>query len=60
MDVVNVKSKLGSNGYIDKDFAYKRYDLNAISAEQTFEVNVKNEKTLHLGMALPVILSNVT
>ena len=47
MDVVNVKSKLGSNGYIDRDFTYKRYDLNAISAEQTFEVNVKNEKTLH-------------
>lgn len=47
MDMVNVKSKAKSNGYIDQDFFYKRYNLTAISGEESFEVNVKNEKTLH-------------
>ncbi|MEG3034002.1 MAG: hypothetical protein RR877_00745 [Aurantimicrobium sp.] len=47
MDQVNVKSKAKSNGYIDQNFLYKRYDLTAISAEDVVEVIVKNEKTLH-------------
>ena len=47
LDIVNVRSRLGSSGYIDRDFTYKRYDLTTISTNQTFTVNVKNETTLH-------------
>ena len=47
LDIVNVRSRLGSIGYIDRDFTYKRYDLTTISTDQTFAVNVKNETTLH-------------
>lgn len=46
-DVVNVKSKLNSKGYIDQDFLYKRYDLDAISLENNYVVEVTSEETIH-------------
>ncbi len=46
-DLINVKSKLKSNGYINKDFLYKRYDLTFLSTENNYEVNVSSEKTVH-------------
>jgi hypothetical protein len=45
--IVNVKSKLKSIGYIDRDFRYKQFDLDVLSSENRYEVKVTRETTIH-------------
>lgn len=47
MDMVKVQSKLNSSGYLEREFLYKRYNLDAIDIENDYVVNVADEQTVH-------------